>query len=440
MKLSGWGRFPIVECHIKTPRNEAELSFLVNGGPLIARGNGRSYGDSSLNPQMTASMKRFNKILEFDDKQGVLTVEAGVILADVISAFLPRGWFPPVTPGTKYVSIGGMIAADVHGKNHHSSGSFGHHVYWIDIMTAEGRVVRCDAVQNSELFHNTIGGMGLTGIIVRAAFKLIRVESAWIRQDIFAAANLEMLMDYFEATKDWTYSVAWLDCLSKGKNLGRSLLYCGEHAKLHELDEVKQNIPLKIPSRRITTFPVDAPSWAVNDYSVKMLNEIYYRKGCLAPKSQLIDWDTYFYPLDSILHWNRMYGKRGFLQFQCVIPLEASRQGIRVLLKEISNTGQGAFLAVLKLLGEQNSAFSFPVKGYTLALDFPITPKSLMLLKRLDKITVDYGGHFYLAKDSRMTREVFENSEPRARAFRDFRTKTGIINKFRSAQSQRLGL
>ena len=431
---------PVLDCETRTVRDEAGLSALIKETRLIARGAGRSYGDSSLNPSMTVSMARFNRMLGFDPETGNLSVEAGVVLGDVIAAFLPRGWFPSVTPGTKFVTIGGMIAADVHGKNHHGLGSFGNHVQWLDLMMADGTVVRCDWEREADLFRATIGGMGLTGVILRACFKLIPIETAWIRKKTVVAKDLDAVMDGFEACADWTYSVAWIDCLARGSKLGRSLIYLGEHAKLDDLDASRRAAPLQVPVPHRIRMPMDAPSWILNSLTMHAFNTLYYWKGRREAGEQLIDWDSYFYPLDSILDWNRIYGRRGIAEYQCVIPKENSRAGIAALLEEISAAGQGSFLAVLKLFGMQESVFSFPMEGYTLALDFPVNPTVLNLLDRLDRITLEHRGRLYLAKDARVSRDTFEASDARAENFRQIRRSLGMSDHFASAQSERLAL
>ncbi len=250
MKLAGWGRFPRQDCRVTMPRSEADLRARIAEGALIARGNGRAYGDSALSVKNTVDMRGFNRMLAFDPETGQLTVEAGVLLGDVIAAFLPRGWFPPVTPGTKFVTIGGMIAADVHGKNHHKHGSFGAFVDWIDVMGSDGKVLRCSPEADHELFEWTIGGMGLTGIILRAAFRLQPVETGWIRQTLEPAPKLDAAMTAFETADDSTYSVAWIDCLITGAALGRSLIMLGEHARRDELALDQRATPYETPRKR----------------------------------------------------------------------------------------------------------------------------------------------------------------------------------------------
>ncbi|EYD76138.1 putative oxidoreductase [Rubellimicrobium mesophilum DSM 19309] len=440
MMLSGWGRFPRQECRTSRPRDEAELRAALAQGGAIARGNGRSYGDSALSPRNTVDMRGWSRMLDFEPDTGRLVAEAGVVLGDVVAAFLPRGWFPSVTPGTKFVTLGGMIAADVHGKNHHRDGSFGAFVDWIDVMGPDGEVTRCSRDESPDLFHWTLGGMGLTGVILRAAFRLRRVESAWIRQTMVPAPGLDAAIDAMEAARDSTYSVAWIDCLSRGEALGRSLVMLGEHAAWDDLDRTRRDAPFVIPERRRLRVPMDLPSVVLGGASLRAFNALYYRNGARKRGESLVDWDGFFYPLDAIHDWNRIYGRRGFAQFQCVLPLDASRHGMRALLRAISDAGTGSFLAVLKRLGPGGAGMSFPMEGYTLALDFPVTEANLRLLDGLDRIVLDHGGRFYLAKDSRMTRATLRRADPRADLFQRLRQELRMTPSFASAQSERLGL
>lgn len=439
-QVSGWGRFPRVACRIETPRSETELRRVLADGEAIARGGGRAYGDSAVAPGCTIDMRRFNRMIAFDPVCGRLVAEAGVILADVIDAFLPRGWFPPVTPGTKFVTLGGMVAADVHGKNHHRVGSFGRFVDWIDVMGPDGRVVRASRSEAPDLFAWTIGGMGLTGVIVRVAFRLMRVETGWIRQRTVPARDLDAALAAFEAAEQSTYSVAWIDCLASGAALGRSVLLLGEHARVEELPPPGRARPFEVPGRRRLAMPIDAPSWLLSRPLVRAFNALYWRRHAASTGESLVDWDSYFYPLDAIEGWNRLYGRRGFLQFQCVLPLDASPHGLRRLLSAIAGEGAASFLAVLKRLGPAAGGISFAMPGYTLALDFPVSARSLALLERLDAITVDHGGRFYLAKDARMTDDTLRRADPRVGAFVAMRAQTGAARRFSSVQSQRLGL
>jgi decaprenylphospho-beta-D-ribofuranose 2-oxidase len=441
MKLSGWGRYPVLEARTHRPRSVDALRQLVLSEPnLIARGNGRAYGDSAINTSSTVETRHLTRMIAFDPTSGQLVAEAGMLLGDIIAAFLPRGWFPMVTPGTKFVTLGGAIAADVHGKNHHKDGSFRACVDWVDVMGPDGEIHRCSPQDDATMFDHTLGGMGLTGIILQAAIRLRHVETAWIRQTTIASPNLKASLAAFEAAHDATYSVAWIDCLGTGGNLGRSLVMLGEHATRNDLSPNKAQAPFWIKPKRKLSVPIDFPAFVLNSLAVRAFNALYYWAGARKTAKHLVDWDSYFYPLDAILGWNRIYGRKGFAQFQCSLPLGQSEAGLTALLAEIAKAGAGSFLSVLKRFGKQDSAFSFPMEGYTLALDFPISTKTLVLLERLDRITIDHGGRFYLAKDSRMSSATLHASDPRAADFHAHRDSHGFTSRFRSAQSERLDL
>ena len=440
MILSGWGQYPKIDANLNAPRTFQDLKSTVLQSNCIARGNGRAYGDSAINSQNTIHMKNFNRILSFDNKNGQLVVEAGVMLSDVIKVFLPQGWFTYVTPGSKFVTIGGMIAADVHGKNHHKDGSFGKYVDWIDLIVSDGTVCRCSKTENTKLFEWTIGGMGLTGIIIRAAFKLRSINSAWIQQRTLIAKNITQAMQLLEQSLDTTYSAAWIDCLQKGNSLGRSLVMLGEHANVNRIPLKYQNNPLQIPKKKKINITFNLPNLILNKFSARTFNAFYYWNGRLQDENKLVDLESYFYPLDSIIGWNKIYGRRGFAQFQCVIPLSNSKKGLSELLEATSKAGVGSFLAVLKRFGNQSSRFSFPMEGYTLALDFPINKKTLALMNELDSITLKHKGRCYLAKDSRMSRNVFSQSDPRSGFYKNYRKVYGLDVNFSSSQSERLGL
>ena len=441
MMLSGWGRFPVIYAPVvDRPRSEAELTAAQAKGGVIARGNGRAYGDSAVSRRGTIDMRHFNRMISFDAETGILVAESGVLLADVITSFLPRGWFPLVTPGTKFVTLGGMIAADVHGKNHHRDGSMSAALEWVDVMDQSGQVHRASRTQNPELFDWVPGSMGLTGIILRAAIRLQPVETGWIRQTTIPAKNLAEAMEIFETSDDSPYSVAWIDCLKGGANRGRSLVMLGEHASGDMLGAQENDDRYALRPKRKKSLAFDFPGFAMSGPLVKAFNALYYRAGLRKAGDNLVDWDSYFYPLDAILNWNRVYGRRGFLQFQCALPLDASKAGLEALLEEISEAGAGSFLAVLKRFGEQSSKFSFPMLGYTLALDFPATSKNLRLLEQLDRITIAHGGRFYLAKDARMTAQTLIESDPRVARFVAQRQNSGASETFQSSQSERLAL
>ncbi|WNC44260.1 FAD-binding oxidoreductase [Thermosynechococcus sp. GLH187] len=416
------------------------IHLLKRGLPLIARGNGRAYGDSALNSEATLQMRHFNRLLGFNPHTGQLIAEAGVLLAEILEIFVPRGWFPLITPGTKFVTVGGMIAADVHGKNHHKEGSFVHSLDWLDLLTSEGQIYRCSPSENQDLFYWTVGGMGLTGVILRAAFRLRPIETAWIRQTTRIAKHLDEVIDLFEAAQDVTYSVAWIDCLATGSQLGRSVLMLGEHATREELPAKYRQRPLRTPQRRKLSIPVDFPNGALNPLTVRAFNQLYFLNQQRQASQSFVDWDRFFYPLDSLLGWNRIYGRRGFVQFQCVLPLSTAREGLSALLHCTSAAGAGSFLAVLKKLGDQQSYFSFPMAGYTLALDFPMSQRTLKVLDQLEEITLHYGGRFYLAKDSHLTPMRLRQSDARVERFVQVRNAHQWQVNFASEQSKRLHL
>jgi decaprenylphospho-beta-D-ribofuranose 2-oxidase len=440
MPLSGWGRYPVVDCRQTRPidPDEATSTSEAANGRLIARGNGRSYGDASLNPDNTLVTRALDRFITFDANAGWLTCEAGVLLSDIIDAMLPRGWFPMVTPGTRFVTVGGMIASDVHGKNHHRDGSFCHHVAWFDLALGDGGVLRCSRDDHADLFAATCGGMGLTGVVLRACIRLRAVESAAIRQRTLRADHLDHAIELFETTLDWTYSVAWIDCLATGARTGRSVLLLGEHATRDELDAKRRAVPLARPQSRARRLPITPPAFVMGRTAMRLFNTAYYaaqRQG-----ERLVDINPYFYPLDAVLDWNRVYGAAGFVQYQCVLPLADSRRGLGRLLAAIAATGDASFLAVLKRMGPASPGLiGFPMEGYTLALDFPASPVNLTLLDRLDAITTDHNGRVYLAKDARMAPAMMQ-SHPGLPAFREVRRRYGLDTRFSSLLSQRLGL
>lgn len=441
MNLSGWGRYPNAETKVAEVESESQLAELMQSHTVVARGKGRAYGDSAIGTEQTLLMTRLNKMIAFDEPTGSLVAESGVTLEDVIATFLPRGWFPKVTPGTKFVTLGGMVAADVHGKNHHKEGSMFDCVNWIELMTVSGQVVRCSPTENTELYEDTFGGMGLTGVILRVSLNLRPVESGWIKQTTHVASNFKEAIDLFEASASSTYSVAWIDCLSKGDALGRALVMLGEHASPEDITPTHLQDRYAQATRKKITMPFAAPNFALNKLTVKAFNALYYAKGRSGPKDQIVHWDSYFYPLDAVLGWNKMYGTRGFTQFQAVLPLERSEAGLNELLSTISAAGAGSFLAVLKRMGpSRDTGIAFPMEGYTLALDFAATRKNLRLVDTLNKIATAHNGRMYLAKDAVMTAADMRRMDPRHASFRQKRDASGAVTVFESRQSTRLGL
>jgi len=404
-KLSGWGRFPYIKTSEITPSSESELiSILKSSKSLAVRGNGRSYGDLSINTNTTLTMTKFNRIIEWDKVNGNLIAESGVLIADIIDDFLPKGWFPYVTAGTKFITLGGAIACDVHGKNHHVEGSFGNYVNWIDLIDQNNELIRCSQTENSKLFHWTIGGLGLTGVILRCSIKLKKIETGWINQNTIVNKNLAETLKSFDQHYNATYSVAWIDCISKSRSFGRSILMLGEHANLHDVKNKPVIFPTQNKQKISLSFVV--PSLVLNKLAISIFNKFYFLINRRKSKS-LIGWDNYFFPLDSIGSWNKMYGKKGFFQFQCVLPIENAQKGLEEILKTVQENGSNAFLAVLKKLGKGNGHFSFPREGFTISLDFKVTKRNLRLSKKLHEIVEKFSGSIYFAKDSTLDRDEF---------------------------------
>lgn len=438
-KIANWGNYPVMETEEKTFIFEEQLSeAILHSDNIIARGNGRCYGDASLATHTISTLK-YDKVLSFDTEKGIFECQSGLTLDKILEVIVPKGWFLPVTPGTKFITVGGAIASDVHGKNHHVDGCFSHHVLDMDIVLSNGESITCSPHLNTDLFWATCGGMGLTGIITRARFDLKKIESSYIKQKQIKANNLEEVIELFEKYTHYTYSVAWIDCLQKGKHFGRSILMLGEHAKLEDLDENKKKNPLKLPSKTQITFPFNLPSFVLNQYTIKAFNFLFYGKNLSREINNIISYEPFFYPLDAILHWNRGYGKPGFVQYQFVLPLE-SKKGLVEILNKISDKGLGSFLAVLKIFGKQDDLISFPKEGYTLALDFPVRKGLFEFLDELDKVVLNYGGRIYLSKDARMKSEIFWNGYSNAHKFLDIVKKYNPNFKFNSIQANRLSI
>ncbi len=439
--LEGWARFPREKGEVLAPNSVSQLSNIIKTSEnCIARGNARSYGDSSFSQTGTISMLGLNRLLAFDPQTGCLEAESGVLLSDIISCVLPKGWFPPVSPGTKFVTLGGMIASNVHGKNAVCDGAFGDHVLSLELVQRNGERVSCSSTQNPQLFYDTIGGMGLTGVIIKARVRLKRVATGWMKQQRSAHSNLESVLAAFEGSENSTYRVAWIDVLARGKSLGRSILDIAEHASVEDLPREARDQPYRVPSKPALNVPIAPPITPLNKWTVKLFNMVHYHKGRKSEGTSLVDWNSYFYPLDSIHNWNRIYGRRGFAQYQCVLPKPSASDGLEKMLDLISSSGKGSFLAVLKRLGPTIGSISFPTDGYTLALDFPWSNSTAQLLQKLDDITTNYGGRIYLAKDSRVAASTFHTMQPDVGAFTDRRRRSGSKARFNSSQSRRIEL
>ena len=432
MKLKNWGLYPFIDCDYFTFENRKRLlQFILKNKGYIPYGNGRSYGDSAISERLIYC-KPYNQFLSFNEKEDILHCQSGVLLSEIINIFAPKGYFLKVVPGTKYITVGGAVAADIHGKNHHIEGCFSQSVLEFNLMLPNGKVVKCSRTENSELYKATCGGMGLTGIILDVKIKLMRISSLDIDQNIIKTKNLKETFDLFESLSNVPYSVAWIDCLTNDKNLGRSLLITGkfsENSNLNFKERTKISIPFYLPSNML------------NKYSVKTFNWFYYNRIIRKQTKSTVSFDSFFFPLDSLKNWNKIYGRKGFTQYQFILPKKNSYDGLKEILKIISRSGQGTFLAVLKLYGKENQNYlSFPFEGYSLALDFKIQNGLFSLLNVIDKIVLKYEGRIYLAKDVRVTKEVFEKGYNNINKFRAIREKYGMRDYLYSNQSIRIDI
>lgn len=429
-EISNWGMYPRINATIVEKDNASDIGQEIIKYPeVIARGNGRCYGDSALNNHIISTL-RLNKILQFDATAGIIKAEAGVLLNDILKVIVPQGYFLPVAPGTKYITVGGAVASNIHGKNHHTEGAISNYIKALDIILDNGEVKHCSPTENVTLYKNTIGGMGLTGIIVSVTIRLKAIETSFIKQKSIRAKNIDEVLDLFETYASSTYSVAWIDCLSRGTVLGRSILMLGEHASKESIPTEKSILRVH-PNRKIN-IPFTFPSFVLNTWSVKVFNYIYYFKQLQKETNRIVHYNNYFFPLDIVNNWNKIYGKAGFTQYQFVIPFVNGKEGLKKILGLISASGNGSFLAVLKTMGaadEFSSPLSFPMPGYTMALDFKITPENLKLMEKLDKLVLEYKGRLYLTKDARMSKEMFRATYP---------TALNLTEKFHSFQSNRL--
>jgi decaprenylphospho-beta-D-ribofuranose 2-oxidase len=452
-RLSGWSGVPAGSCPIVSvvDREAARdvladaflKSFSGNGGRphrVIGRGLGRAYGDSALAADgVVADCTRLDRFISFDEESGLVCCEAGVSFADVISVFLPRGWFLPTTPGTKFVTVGGAIAADVHGKNHHRVGSFGAFVEWVDLLLADGNVTRCSRTDDPELFFATLGGMGLTGLILAAAFRLVRVETASLLVRYRKTTDLEATLAAFEdGDASYEHSVAWIDCMAGGAALGRSVVMQGNPAS--RVDVGEQRYPLRLQAKRSTIVPFTPPLSLLRPLTVKAFNSVFF--GMHTNTERLMNVESFFYPLDAVLHWNRLYGPRGFVQYQAFFPRSTSAVGLPLLLDAVVKSGAASFLAVLKSCGNADGGMlSYLGPGHTLALDIPYHSQSVPdLCRRLDGILLDHGGRLYLAKDSLTTPGTFRAMYPRLDEFLAVKRRVDPEGRFVSAQARRLGI
>lgn len=439
IELSGWGGYPRVESQVVEPADLSQL-HIQTADSIIMRGQGRSYGDAAISRSgLVVLSQQLGQMGQISD-DGLLTVAAGATLDQILRIAVPNGWFPAVVPGTRHVSVGGCLAADVHGKNHHRVGSFADHVSHCELLLADDTRIECSANDNADLFWATAGGMGLTGVLTSITLQLIQTESAYMSVQYHQSANLdETIAMLSDKSLDDEYTVMWLDCAARGNKLGRSVLLRGHHARIGEvpakLRDARDN------SRRSYALNFDFPDWILNSYSISVFNELYFRShGARNPFIQ--HYQDFFFPLDRIENWNRMYGRRGFIQYQCVFPLTDAARALQLTLEELQKSNYASFLSVLKLFGPGNKGpLSFPIEGYTLTLDLPLGDGALFaFLDQLDELVLRFGGRVYLAKDARMKADNFRKMYPALGEWESIKKRVDPSNRFQSDLSRRLRL
>ena len=397
------------------------LSFIPDEVKALPYAYGRSYGDSCLNDQgLLIDTSGLTRLMHFDRSKGIIRCEAGVRFDQLLEVILPHGWFLPVTPGTKYISVGGAIANDVHGKNHHTSGTFGNFVSRFEMLRSNGERIVCSHWDNQELFKATIGGLGLTGLITWAEFRLSKVGSPYMDVVTTKFSGIEEFFEIADAAdKQYEYTVAWVDCLAKDQNLGRGIFMAGNHSSVTNESALAKEAFGKQPKLSI---PFDMPGWLLSPLFMKAFNTLYYNKQLMKRRRHQQHFDPFFYPLDGIGDWNRLYGKRGFFQYQFVLP-DKHRDVLPQIFELIAKSNQASCLAVLKKFGEQPSPgmLSFPRPGITLALDFANRGQAThRLFTKLDECIAKVGGRLYPAKDGHMQADFFKSGYPEWRTFSSF--------------------
>ncbi len=428
-ELSGWGNNYRQHCNFFKPKNINELKN-IKSKKIIARGLGRSYGDSSFQKECTVDMTNLNKIIFYDKLKGEIHCQSGCSLKQILDLIIPDGWFIPVSPGTKYVTIGGMVASNVHGKNHHKVGSFKNFVTQLKILLDEKQEIFCDFNNNKDLFDATFGGMGLTGIITEVSFKLKKINSNLIKQRIFLSSNLNDLIKLNIDLENYEYVVSWINC-SKNSLKEKSITFAGNHYENY-IDKIEYKAKKNFFIPKVIRFSL------INKTTIKVFNLIYYFINYIKSKESLVLIDTFFYPLDRLLQWNNLYGDNGFFQIQLVVPIEHSSECIKKTLNLVKSNGSGSFLTVIKLFKNESNYLSFPQKGFTLTIDLPNKDNNINLHKKIEEIMLNYDGKMYLTKDSYMKGSTFNQSYD-LKLFNNVRKKyLKNLKYFSSNQSERL--
>ncbi|HYC01876.1 MAG TPA: FAD-binding oxidoreductase [Azospirillaceae bacterium] len=432
--LTGWGRTSRATSLAARPERQSALRSALQqaeGSTVLAYGAGRSYGDAALNDGGHALLtERLDRLVSFDSETGELVAEPGVTFKTVMEVLLPRGWMVPVTPGTAFATLGGAVANDVHGKNQESAGNFGDHLNWIELLTADGSIVRASPAENAELFRATVGGIGLTGVVTSLSLNLARVPGNAAAVTLKRLPDLDSVIEGLTTPHPGTpYSVAWIDALSGGRNLGRGILELA----------APSDTPLPEKAARAKALPLDLPGFVLSGPTVRAFNELYWRRIPAGGAQRTVPWRDFLYPLDAIHQWNRMYGKAGFHQFQCVVPMPGAPAAIRMLLEALGRAGRASFLAVLKAMGRPGLGhLSFAQPGLTLAVDIPNRPGVEALLAELERLTLDAGGRVYLAKDSALSPQGFRAMYPRLPEFREALATWDPQGRFDSDMARRL--
>ncbi|NMM49268.1 FAD-binding oxidoreductase [Marinigracilibium pacificum] len=411
-KISGWGNYPIIETKIKNISSLKDYSdFIKTNNPHISRGLGRSYADQAVLKKGYTLQNRMSRILSFDSQNGILIAESGISLGEIIEIFTPQGWFPKIVPGTKFVTLGGAIANDIHGKAHHTDGTFVNSVIEFTMITPFGERIICSRDENTEIFYASFGGLGLLGWIENVTIQLKKVESSFFVSKAVQVNDLSEMLEAFDKyDKEYRYSVAWFDPLSKGEKIGKGVLSLGNIAERQDLNDQNISDPLQIHSKNKINLPVYLPDFTLNTFTGSILNKVIGYTQANAPL--IIHYDKFFFPLDAVGNWNRGYGTRGFLQYQFVIPFGDEYEVLKEILGLIAKSGCTPFLNVLKKMGKESQYLSFPFEGYTVAIDFPISKNLFDLIDKLDNLVIEAKGRIYLGKDAVLNETKFRFMYP----------------------------